>query len=133
MNQQRIVIDYTCGVGLFRKFAYITSVGKPIFLCVLWAVYISAVSLSRAFKKKILGLLLHPVGALFSNMLGFFCVFFFTVLRFAARIPGQIGHSQDALRIHITAKRASSELAAHGSCYATHREMANSDYVPVMT
>lgn len=75
MNQQRIVIDYTCGVGLFRKFAYITSVGKPIFLCVLWAVYISAVSLSRAFKKNILGLLLHPVGALFSNMFVFFAVF----------------------------------------------------------
>lgn len=62
----------------------------------------------------------------------FVCVF--TVLQVAVRIPVKIGvsllcHSQDALRIHIAAKRASSELAAHGSCYATLGEMANSDYV----
>lgn len=41
--------------------------------------------------------------------------------------------SLNVLRIHRNyAERASSELAAHGSCYATVTEMANSDVMSVI-
>lgn len=126
MNQQRPVFDYACGVELCRKFAFNTSLGHQLFVPL--SVYKGCPIC--AFNNFLMALR-SPQSYVYL-FLRFYCITSRGAHSWSNwSVPALL--SQDALRIHITAKRASSELAAHGSCYATLREMANSDYVPVMT